>query len=87
MITYHTQLHDRNNSPTPLLLTSWLLLATVLLVSMVTPNNKQLLLVQYTISLYSIMPYRATQMRGKLLWFIIQLQIFSHKLWPCQLAI
>ena len=61
----HTRSHDHNNSPTPLLLTSWLLLATVLLVSMVTPNNKQLLLVQYTILLYSIMPYTAEHMRGR----------------------
>ena len=65
MITYHTQSLDHNSSPAPLLLTSWLLLATVLLVSMVKPNNKQSLLVQYTISLYSIIPYTATHMRGK----------------------
>ena len=42
---YHTQSHDHNNSPIPLPLTSWLPLTTVLFVSMVTPNNKQSLLV------------------------------------------
>ena len=31
--------HDHNDSPTPLLLTSLLLLVPVLLMSMATPNN------------------------------------------------
>ena len=39
---------DHNNSPAVSQLTSWLLLTTALLVSMVIPNNKQSLLVQYT---------------------------------------
>ena len=54
----HTRSHDHNNSPSPLLLTGWLLLTTVLLVSMVTPNNKQSLLVQYTILLHSVIVWQ-----------------------------
>ena len=49
----HIRSHDHNNSPTPLLLTGWLLLVFVLFVSMVMTNNNKQLLVSYN-ALYSL---------------------------------